>query len=380
MKKIRLSHLNNRKFKPNNLGLHCHCAENKEKLLELLKRAKDEKVNILTINNYKNLNVYTKVLPELSSEDIEPYSDMKIIPSVEMPASFNYTNSDGKNYTIEVHILGYGVDIKKEKLLQDFCNKKYKSINQNDELQRLIKIGHKIGLDFKDEDAYIDIENDDRKFAGRAFTQALMQNMDANFCQEFENNKNKLPYELRTNWRAFQNRCVKDLNSPFYLDMAKLNPDVSEVIDLIHSMGGKAYLAHPSAYFAKTGDKQDVKKAFQEVVRFSEEFINKYSPTNNSKTHIDGAEVYHPSYLGNIEVTSEIKEMIKQRRLGSSGGTDIHVDKTLGSTETVSSDNLGGNITKHKLRRFRSIRKKAIQIGELREKVINLHKNKEMER
>jgi len=53
---------------------------------------------------------------------------------------------DGKNYNIEVHILGYGVDIEKEELLQRFCDKKYKSIHQEVELQRLIKIGHEIGL------------------------------------------------------------------------------------------------------------------------------------------------------------------------------------------------------------------------------------------
>ena len=35
-----------------------------------------------------------------------------------------------------------------------------------------------------------------------------------------------------------------------------LNPSVEEVIDLIHSMGGKAYLAHPSSYFAKVGTKE----------------------------------------------------------------------------------------------------------------------------
>lgn len=67
-------------------------------------------------------------------------------------------------------------------------------------------------MNFKDEDAYLDVNDENRKFAGRAFTQALIKNMDDNFCQEGEDNKNKLPYELRTNWRAFQNRCVKDLN------------------------------------------------------------------------------------------------------------------------------------------------------------------------
>lgn len=362
----------NKRYQANNLGLHCHCAESKEKLLELLEMAKRENVGVLTINNYKSLKVYTQILPQILDNDIQPYKDMKIIPSIEMPASFNYTNLDGQNYNIEVHILGYGVDIEKEKLLQQFCDKKYKSINQEEELQRLIKVGHQIGLVFNDEEVYLDLEDDNRKFAGRAFVQALMKNMNENFCQRGEKNKNKLPFELKNNWRAFQNRCVKDLNSPFYLDMSSLNPDVSEVISLIHEMGGKAYLAHPSAYFVKSGIQEDTNKAFKNIVKFAEDFMKMYSPKNNSETHIDGVEVYHPSYLGNIEITSEIKELVKQYRIGSSGGTDIHVDKTLGSNETVSSDSLGENVTRNKLRKYRNLRRKAIEISKLRRKIIDI--------
>lgn len=356
-------------YKANNLGLHCHCAETKEKLLELLQRAKQEDVSVLVINNYKSLKIYTQILTQLSDEELKEYEDIKLVPSIEMPARFCYTNLDGKTYSIEVHILGYGVDVEKESLLQQFCKQKYKSIDQQTELQRLIKIGHEIGLVFDDADAYLDLEDDNRKFAGRAFVQALMKNMDDNFCQEDEDNKNKLPYELRTNWRAFQNRCVKDLNNPFYLDLTALNPDVSEVIKLIHKMGGKAYLAHPSAYFAKIGSKEDIDKAFREVVKFAGEFIKMYSPNSDGPVHIDGAEVYHPSYLGNIEVISEVKEIVEAHKLGSSGGTDIHVDKTTGSEETVSSDGIGGNVTKEKLRKFRYIRRKAIGIVALRDKI-----------
>ena len=262
-----------------------------------------------------------------------------------MPACFNYTNLDGQNYNIEVHILGYGVDLEKEELLQQFCKEKYKTIDQEEELKRLIKIGHEIGLNF--EDAYIDLDDDNRKYAGRAFAQALLKNLDDNFCSDGETSKNKLPFELRVDWRGFQNRCVKDFNNPFYLDIASLNPDVSEVIDLIHQMGGKAYLAHPSSYFAKKGTQSDIEKTFRNVKKFAEDFISMYSPKNNER-HIDGAEIYHPSYLGNIEVISEIKELVKRHKIGSSGGTDIHVDSTLRKDETVSSDSLKGNVTSNK--------------------------------
>lgn len=49
----------NKKYRANNVGLHCHCAETKEKLLKLLEKAKQENVGVLAINNYKSLKVYT---------------------------------------------------------------------------------------------------------------------------------------------------------------------------------------------------------------------------------------------------------------------------------------------------------------------------------
>ncbi len=366
-----------RRYSGNNLGLHCHCAEDKEHFLELLRRAKAENVGLLIVNNYKSLKLYSKVLPTLTNEELKEFERIKMLPSIEMPGAFKYTNLDGQTYNIETHILGYGVDLGKEQLLEEFTALKYKSLNQEEELQRLIAIGHKIGLNFNDEDCYLDPSDDNRKFAGRAFTQGLMKYMDDNFCKEGEENKNKLPFELRSNWRAFQNRCVKDLNSPFYLDVAMLNPDVTEVIDLIHRMGGRAYLAHPSSYFAKVGTKSDIKKAFDNTIKFTRDFMIVFSPKVNPGCHIDGVEVYHPSYLGNMEVTSEIKEIAKAHKLSTSGGTDIHVDKTLGQHETVASDSLGGRIKKSKLGNFRFMRRKSKSLVALKEMVLNMLKKPE---
>lgn len=356
----------NKKYKLDKLGLHCHCADSKDKLLTLLTMAKTEGVNTLVINNYKSLKIYNEVFKELNEDEFNNYQDMQVIPSFELPASFNYTNLNGLNYNIEIHILGYGVNLDKENLLNEFIKEKYKTINQEEELKRLIKIGHEIGLKFNDEDVYLDLEDDNRKFAGRAFVQALMKDMEANFCSEFENNKNKLPYELRTNWRAFQNRCVKDLNNPFYLDLAALNPRVNEVIDLIHQMDGKAYLAHPSSYFAKVGSDEDIKKAFADTVKLVEDFLSNYSPLLNTNTKIDGVEVYHPSYLGNKEIIDKIINLAKTHNIATSGGTDIHVDKTLGENETVSSDSLGDFVTEDKLINFANLSELATPIEKLK--------------
>ena len=179
---------------------------------------------------------------------------------------------------------------------------------------------------------------------------------------------------------SVSNRCVKDLKSPFYLDVAALNPSVSEVIDLIHKMGGKAYLAHPSSYFSKNGSKEEVNKAYNNTKKFVRDFMKLYSPRVKVQSQIDGLEVYHPSYLGNMDVINEMKEIVRSNKLGSSGGTDIHVDKTMGEDETVSSNSLKGkqkrSINRFMLRKFSYLRKKAMGMEKLKEKVEKMETEK----
>ena len=354
----------------------------KEDLIKLLEKAYQENVRYLVINNYKSLKVYTEIMSQLSPEEIRKYSKIKLLPSIELPGCFNFTDLDGKNYNIEVHILVYGVDLSKEKLLEKFTQSKYKSLNQREELKRLIKIGHDIGLKFSDEDTYLDENDDNRKFAGRAFTKALLKNIDDNFCQDGEISTFKLPYELRTNWRAFQNRCVKDAKSPFFLDVAKLNPDVKDVIEFGHMMGGKTYLAHPSSYFAKVGDDEKIKKAWENTVKFVQDFLKEFSP-RVTKQHIDGIEVFHPSYLDNYVIISEIKEIARIERLATSGGTDIHADKTMGDKETVHLMSMikedkkaqVRKIRKRHLAKFRYIRRKSRSILEIIKEVKRINDN-----
>lgn len=377
MKEIK-GHRTARRHTANNVGLHCHCGENKEDLLKLLEKANQEKVKYLIINNYKSLKVYTEIMEQLSEEEKRRYAHIKLLPSVELPACFTFTDLDGQKYNIEMHILAYGIDLSKEQELKDFVKSKYKSLNQEEELKRLIKIGKDIGLNFSDEDAKLDLEDDNRKFAGRAFMQALMKNMDDNFCKEGEISDYKLPYELRENWRAFNNRCVKDKNSPFFLDLAALNPDIKDVIEFIHKLGGKVYLGHPSAYFAKTGSKEDIDKAHRNSIKLVEDFMKLFSPLV-SKIHIDGIEAFHPSYLGNYKVISEIKEIARREKVATSGGTDIHADKTMGDNETVTSMSLSNSkrIKIRDLKKFRYIRRKSKSIEEI---IKEVQKSKSIER
>ena len=113
------------------------------------------------------------------------------------------------------------------------------------------------------------------------------------------------------------------------------------------------------------GTREDIKKAFDNTVKFVRDFMGRFSPKANRACHVDGVEIYHTSYLGNMEVTSEIKEIVRAHDLATSGGTDIHVDKTLGADETVSSNSLGGRVKSRALRKFRFMRRKAKDLEQI---------------
>lgn len=76
-------------------------------------------------------------------------------------------------------------------------------------------------------------------------------------------------------------------------------PDVNEVIDLVHSAGGLAVLAHPYTY-----DSTDL---MQSLVK---------------KNLLDGVEVWHPR--NNEEQTAALKDFAESHALLMTGGSDFH--------------------------------------------------------
>ena len=365
--------IKNKSYKDSKIGLHCHCEENVQALVELLEKALQENVKYIAITNHKSLKIYTQILEKLPLDMIKRYNEIQLIPGIEMAACVPFKDLNGKEYKIEIHILGYGLDISKEKILDKFVREKYRDLDQESELKRLIQIGHELGLDFKDEDAHIDVEDGNHRFAGRAFMQAVMKNMEANFNKKDEANPKKLPFELRSNWGAFYNRCVKDVNGPFYLDIAFLNPTSEEVISLIHQLGGKAYLAHPSGYFAKNGTEEQIKMSYDNTVEFTRQFIERHSGKEKTNCKIDGIEMYHPSYLKDIYLFGKMKNLIKLYRLRTSGGTDIHVGSIKTFQGSVSNDSRGEKLTIRKLKKFDFLRRKAESLYELRHKAKSLN-------
>ena len=76
-------------------------------------------------------------------------------------------------------------------------------------------------------------------------------------------------------------------------------PDVHEVIDLVHSAGGLAVLAHPHTY--------DSIELMQSLV---------------AQSQLDGIEVWHPS--NNDQQTAALKDFAVSNNLLMTGGSDFH--------------------------------------------------------
>lgn len=93
-------------------------------------------------------------------------------------------------------------------------------------------------------------------------------------------------------------------------------PDTREVLDLIHSAGGVAVLAHPAAYH-------------------NEDLMEELIPLG-----LDGVEVWHPDH--SAEDNEHLLEFARRHHLLATGGTDFHgmysaVPRSLGSVQVEDS-------------------------------------------
>ena len=129
----------------------------------------------------------------------------------------------------------------------------------------------------------------------------------------------------------------------------------------------------------KNGSDEDIKKAYDNSIKFVEDFMKVFSPKVEKEDHIDGLETNHPSYIGNIDVISEMKSIAKEYKIATSGGTDIHADKTMGDNETVTSMSLSNSkrIKIRDLKKFRYIRRKSKSLEEI---IKEVQKSKSLER
>jgi len=188
------------------LDLHCHSNHSDGSLsaLELIQYAQHREIELLSITDHDNIDVYDEIL------NIE--TDIKIISGIEFSTTWN---------KIGIHVVGLNFDLKSAGLKQAISSQTIARMGRAKIIgKRLEKLGIK--------DTYKTIITTGKKYIGRPdFAQLLVK----------------------------QGHC-KDINSAFkkYLGAGKIGDvknqwlTLKQVIDALKQASGMAVLAHPLFY------------------------------------------------------------------------------------------------------------------------------------
>lgn len=215
-------------------------------------------VNIIAITDHDTVTGISKAISRARL-----YSDLEVIPGIEISSNFN---------NFEIHILGYFIDYNFPPLIEITAKLKDSRIYRGYEI---IKKLNGLGINIKFED----IQNpEDPSFVGRPhIARALFKNGYVNSTEE-----------------AFKKYL--GYGCPAYVDRYKLTLEQS--IDLIHRSGGVAVLAHPGLLHSDNVVKHAI------------------------KSNIDGIEVIHSKHSQNQII--KYNAIAENHDLIKTGGSDCH--------------------------------------------------------
>lgn len=262
------------------IDLHIHTihSDGDFTALEILKRAENEKLDIISITDHNQISAYDE-LAEI--EDVHEYYKGKIIAGSELKCVYNH---------MPMEILAYGFELSKAKEL-DYIVTPEKLYNvQSNYLEYIKEKGSKIGLYF---DNNLQINPQNIEYASSIFERELWKD---------ERNVEILKRNGINMQQPFYREAQSNPNSIFYIDETKDYPNMQEVIDEIHSANGLAFLAHFYEYPIN-----DYEKTIDEIV---------------GKMNLDGIECCHSSFQK--EQSEWIINFCKERKLYMSGGSDYH--------------------------------------------------------
>ena len=255
------------------LHLHTNYSDGTDTVAELLEKAEQQKLEIISITDHDTVNAYK----ELENPEIRKKFKGHIITGVELKAIYN-------NHNIE--ILGYGINIKKLKIYK--CDNLQEKI-----LEHFKQIAKKYQIIF-DKDLKIDKQNN-KIFASFTFSKDILQ---------IKENILKLESlgETQLTEDNFFRKCESNPCSVFYFDASKYIRNINEVIEDIHEAGGLAFLAHAYEYQFK-----NTKQEIENIIK---------------TTNIDGFECQHSIFTE--EQKNEIIQICQNYNKYMSGGSDYH--------------------------------------------------------
>lgn len=259
------------------LHTHTNCSDGSFSPLELynlIKEIAGEKQVIWSITDHDNVDAYEQL------KDIKD-DKVKIIKGCEFGFVYNEKLKD---------MLAYDIDIKKARdFLKGYYTKEFKITRQRKLLESFKEMSRKNNLKFEE-----NLKVKTGKI-GEAY-HIMMQSL-----KKFESNFKICPDLMGT---GFYRKHFINPKSPFYVKEKYNLPNLEGIIKLIHSFGGKAFLAHPFDYGGET---------IEDVVQI----LN-----DAKKAKIDGIEIMHYSISNERE--NFLRDFVNKNNLLESGGSDFH--------------------------------------------------------
>lgn len=273
------------------IDLHTHttCSDGSDNPKEVVQKAKEKGISILSITDHNTVDGYGLL-------DKEDYDAITIIPGVEITTTY-------KGQVIEV--LGYGFDLFK---MNDLLNKNVLTFEQKQLKEfELISLRYKkIGLKFD----LNNIKFNSKKESCRSY-----------FCSELKKYEENKKYFSNDNiWnikKGFTRKGVYNPNSKLYVDESYLYPSLEKTIDIIHESGGVAFLAHTFSYSSSIYNELD-------------NILDNYK--------LDGLECFYTTFTD--EQTNILVDKCRERNLLMSGGSDYHGTRKINHNLGVGHGNL----------------------------------------
>lgn len=245
--------------------------------IEILKKAKQEGLNILSITDHNQISAYD----ELDDIDIEDYFNGKLIVGTELKCVYNH---------MPMEILAYGFKREKMKVSRHIITNQKLYEVQSNYLDFIKEKGKQIGLFF---DNNLEISIEKLEFAAAVFERELWKD---------ERNTEILKKNGINMNMPFYREAQSNPNSIFYIDETKDYPKIEEVIEDIHKSEGLAFLAHLYEYPLENHE-----ETIQDIV---EQF------------DLDGIECCHSNFTK--QQSEFLINFCKKQKRYMSGGSDYH--------------------------------------------------------
>ena len=276
------------------IDLHTHTkySDGTWELKELLKKAEEASISILSITDHDTVEAHK----ELKIKDYSKIYSGKIITGGEFNAVFN---------NAKIELLGYDFDVGKiDKWIKETYSKENATPDLNKEFELTMEGCHKNNIKV-DEIEY-------EKGMGWPIDYIYPS------IKKYKENKKYFTDRQWNDIDYFFRCCTCNTDFPLYIDSSDYIPDAKEVSKAIRKSGGKVFLAHLFVYPLR-------------------DYI-KYLDKLKKEDIIDGIEVYHSSFTK--EEISMLEKYCKENNLYMSGGSDCHGNKKIDRKIGVGYNNL----------------------------------------